>query len=168
METMNVYKKLQEARTLLQKRPIKKSWYNSYSKYHYYELSDFMPAINEIFNDVGLVSCLNIKSDVAELSIVNSDKPEEQATFTIPVPAAGEMKGTSPLQATGAMCTYMTRYLFLNALQIAENDVVDRPVATQPQPLAQANGARPAAQQLASKSTEQEPLPTMMRIAQRG
>ena len=46
---MNIYEKLQKARVDLQSKGIKKSGKNTFAKYDYYELADFMPAVNSIF-----------------------------------------------------------------------------------------------------------------------
>lgn len=50
---LNIYAKLQNARVELQKRKIKKTGYNKYAGFRYYELSDFLPNVNEIFQKLG-------------------------------------------------------------------------------------------------------------------
>ena len=47
---MSVYKKLSEARVMLQSMPLKKSGHNKFAGYNYFELGDFLPAVNTIFN----------------------------------------------------------------------------------------------------------------------
>jgi hypothetical protein len=51
---MNVYRKLQLARVLLQNTRLNKSGKNKFAGYEYFELGDFIPAIQVIFEDVGL------------------------------------------------------------------------------------------------------------------
>ncbi len=121
----NVYSKLARSRVELQGRYIKKSGKNSYAKFTYYELSDFLPAVNEILESNGLFASFQLKKDKAELSIINTDKPEEEVCFVTTVPEREAMKGTNNLQALGATHTYLKRYLYLNAMEIVENDMVD-------------------------------------------
>ena len=45
---MNIYEKMQKAKVDLQKEDLKKTGENKFSNYKYYELGDFMPAINKI------------------------------------------------------------------------------------------------------------------------
>ena len=51
---MSVYKKLNEARIELQGSQLTKSGHNKFAGYKYFELGDFLPTINGIFNNVGL------------------------------------------------------------------------------------------------------------------
>lgn len=124
---MNVYQKLQKARIDLQKMKIKKSGKNSYAgfTFTYYELKDFIPAINELFDKYGLSSNFSIKEGQASLFIMNSESPDNDfCVFTSPV-AEAQLKGCTPIQALGAVHTYMKRYLYLNAFEIVEDDMLD-------------------------------------------
>ena len=56
---MKVYKKLSEARVALQTRELTKSGHNKFAGYKYFELGDFLPAIQEIFITVGLVDVIS-------------------------------------------------------------------------------------------------------------
>lgn len=125
INSYNVYQKLQCARVELQKMNIKKSGENKYSGFKYFELKDFIPPLNEIFNQVGLSSNFSITDNIANLFIVNADKPEENILFTSPI-AEAQLKGCTPIQAVGAVHTYMKRYLYLNALEIVEDDILDK------------------------------------------
>lgn len=126
---MNLYQKLQKARIALQNTALKKSGHNKFAGFKYFELGDLLPQINNIFDDLGLFSAFNIKDDLATLTIVDTDKPEHAVQFTSPI-ADAQVKGTTPVQALGAVHTYLKRYLYLNALEIFENDVLDASVGT--------------------------------------
>lgn len=121
---MNIHQKLAKARVELQSRNLQKSGHNKFAGFQYFELKDFLPAVNEIFNELGLVSIFNINSEVAELSIIDTESIESTITFSSPIKEVG-MKGMSDIQALGSQHTYMKRYLYLNALEIVDNDVVD-------------------------------------------
>lgn len=124
---MNIYEKLQEARIRLQEMNLRKSGKNKFAGFSYYELSDFMPVVNKLFNELKLYSMFSVETDKAILSIVNAESPEEQVVFTSPI-AGVELKGCTAIQAIGAVHTYMKRYLYMNALEIVEHDALDAQV----------------------------------------
>lgn len=126
---MNIYTKLQKARIALQNTKLKKSGHNKFAGFKYFELGDLLPHINNIFDDLGLFSAFNIQENYASLTIVNTDKPDEMVFFTSPI-ADAQVKGTTPVQALGAVHTYLKRYLYLNALEIIENDILDAAVGS--------------------------------------
>jgi hypothetical protein len=124
-----VYSKLQKARVLLQELPIKKSGFNSFAGFKYFELADFLPSINVIFDNLGLCSVFSISENVATLRIFDS---EFGGVVYFRSPIADTVSrvviegGKSPaIQALGSMHTYLRRYLMLNALEITEHDAVD-------------------------------------------
>ena len=121
---MNIYQKLQKARVLLQEKNLKKSGENKFSGFKYYELADFLPSVNKIFEEVGLSSIFNLTEDKAILTIINSEKTDEIQQFTTPI-ARVELKGCTEIQAVGALVTYSKRYLYMNALEIVEHDILD-------------------------------------------
>lgn len=136
----NVYSKLQEARVLLQNKKLAKSGHNKFSNYDYFQLNDFIPALNEIFKELGLTSLFSIYEKVneasgvitqlAELVVVDVNDPTQKITFTSPT-ADATIKGAIPIQALGGVHTYMKRYLYLNALEIVEPDSVEAGVQRQ-------------------------------------
>ena len=121
---MNVYEKLQACRCELQSKKLKKSGKNSYSGFEYFELRDFLPTLNKIFNDKGLCSNFSIANDNASLRVINTEKPEEVIEFTSPIEDL-DLNGCNKIQALGGVHTYMKRYLYLNALEIVEADLFD-------------------------------------------
>ena len=126
---MNIYQKLQKARIALQNTKLKKSGHNKFAGFKYFELSNLLPNINNIFDDLGLFRAFNIRDGLATLTVVDTDKPETMVSFTSPI-ADASVKGTTPVQSLGAVHTYLKRYLYLNALEIIENDTLDANVGT--------------------------------------
>ena len=120
---MNVYKKLQIARAKLQDTKLKKSGMNGFATFKYFELGDFIPAITEIFNEMGLCGVVNFQLDIATLTIHDTDV-EGQIVFTTPLVYAS-MGKVQAIQNLGATHTYLRRYLWLMAMEIVENDMVD-------------------------------------------
>lgn len=136
---MNVYAKLAQARAQLQAEPLKKSGLNKYAGFSYFELGDFLPRVNKIFSEIGLCSLFVIQdahsktapdgtiteeSKKASLTIINTDDPVDSITFSSPV-AEATMKNAPPIQQLGSEHTYMRRYLWLEAMEITENDGMD-------------------------------------------
>lgn len=124
-EKLNIYKKLQKCRMELNKKKLIKSGHNTYSNYKYFELSDFLPVVNELFYENGLSSEFNLYDKAAILKIIDIDDNNSQIIFKIPI-ADATIKGSSPIQALGGQITYLRRYLYINALEIAENDLIDK------------------------------------------
>lgn len=121
---MNIYEKLQEARVELQGMNLKKSGKNSFAQYDYYELADFMPHINRIMLEKKLTGLCSFTEDLASLTLVNSEKPEERIVFTSPMSKAN-LKGCHEVQNLGAVETYQRRYLYTTAFEIVEADLLD-------------------------------------------
>jgi len=120
----NVYQKLQECRVKLQAVKLKKSGKNKYSGYDYFELEDFLPKVNELFQEHKLTSLISFTPETATLTIVNTEQPEETIVFTSPM-AEASLKGCHPIQNLGAVQSYQRRYLYIAALEIAEHDALD-------------------------------------------
>jgi len=121
---MNVYQKLNEARAKFHKKALKKSGHNKFAGYNYFELGDFVIPAIEIFNEVGLTSIIRFGKEIAELIVVNTEKPDEIIVFTSPMSSAA-LKGCHEVQNLGAVQTYLSRYLWVSVLHIVEHDALD-------------------------------------------
>ena len=128
--TKNIYQKIQSVRVDLAKKNLKKTGNNTYSKFKYYELADFLPTLNGMMKANGLMTVFTMEKEKAVLKIFNSDKPEEFVTFYTPTAEVeiGKSKtggGAQPIQNLGGKITYLRRYLLMVAFEIVEADVVD-------------------------------------------
>lgn len=121
---MSVYKKLQEARIQLQATALKKSGKNKFAGFEYFELGDFLPTVQNIFTEKGLCGTITFYTDLAILTIVDVDKPEDKIEFKSPMSTA-ELKGCHAIQNLGAVQTYLRRYLWVAAMEIVEHDSLD-------------------------------------------
>jgi hypothetical protein len=120
---MSVHKKIMQARIELQGTQLKKSGQNKFAGYSYFELGDFLPTIQEIFNRVGLCGVVSYTAEMASLTIVDT---EDSTVVVITSPMAeANLKGTHPIQNLGAVETYQRRYLWMTALEIVEHDALD-------------------------------------------
>lgn len=131
---MSVYKKLQKARVLLNASSIKKSGKNKFAGYEYFELGDFIPTVNEIFDSVGLCGVVNF-GEQATLTVYDTDG-DGHVTFSSPLVFAENSKGQA-IQSLGSTHTYFRRYLWLLALELTEHDSIDSlPQEDKPKPIA--------------------------------
>lgn len=121
---MNVYQKLNEARKMFHQTKLQKTGHNKFAGYYYFELGDFIVPALGIFHQVGLTSIIKFGKEMAEMHIVNIDKPEEVIVVTSPMSEAA-LKGCHPVQNLGAVETYIRRYLWVAALEIVEHDALD-------------------------------------------
>jgi hypothetical protein len=118
-----VHKKLMQARIMLQNAPLKKSGHNKFAGYSYFELGDFIPTINAIFNEVGLCGVVSYDAEIASLTITDTD---DGTNIIITSPMAdANLKGCHPIQNLGAVETYTRRYLWVTAMEIVEHDALD-------------------------------------------
>jgi hypothetical protein len=112
-----------QARIMLQNAPLKKSGHNKFAGYSYFELGDFIPTINAIFNEVGLCGVVSYDSEIASLTITDTD---DGTNIIITSPMAdANLKGCHPIQNLGAVETYTRRYLWVTAMEIVEHDALD-------------------------------------------
>ena len=127
---MSVYTKLNLAREIFHATKLKKSGWNSYSEYHYFELGDFIiPAIG-VFKQCGLCAYISFGADLATMTIVDTETPggnPEKIVITSPMSTA-KLKASHEVQNLGAVQTYLRRYLWIAALEIVEHDALDATV----------------------------------------
>jgi hypothetical protein len=127
---MKVYKKLSDARIQLQGTELTKSGHNKFAGYKYFELGDFLPAVQSIFQEVGLVDAISFTEDLATM-VVYDVEDGSSVTFTSPMGSAN-LKGCHEVQNIGAVETYQRRYLYVTALSIVEHDALDAVTGSAP------------------------------------
>ena len=118
---MTIFEKLNEARLRFQNAGIKKSGNNKY--FTYYELSDILPEINKLANELKFCCIVNFTSETATLDFVDLEG-DGKITFTSPM-AEVKLASGQPCQNLGASQTYLKRYLYQHCFEIVENDILD-------------------------------------------
>ena len=123
---MSVFKKLQWARSIIAKENIKKSGKNEYANFSYFELTDFMPIVNQVFDEAGLCGVFSFPEDknIATLTIYDCEPDYMGIVFSTPLVMAVNPKGQA-IQSLGSTHTYLRRYLWLMALELCESDAID-------------------------------------------
>lgn len=121
---MNIFEKIQTARLKVRNKNLKKSGNNKFAGFSYYELKDFMPTIQDIMSELKMFAKFSINNNLASLVFIDTEKPEDQIEFTAPAERS-DIKGASVAQGWGATITYMTKYLYITAFELIENDILD-------------------------------------------
>jgi len=120
---MSVHRKLMAARVRLLDTELKKSGLNKFAGYSYFELGDFVPAIQQIFHEAGLCGVVSYSIEYATLTITDT---EDGTVIVITSPMAdANLKGAHPIQNLGAVESYQRRYLWMTAMEIVEHDAID-------------------------------------------
>jgi predicted hydrocarbon binding protein len=118
-----VLKKLIDSRVALQHKSLNKSGHNKFAGYKYFELADFLPTVQQIFQEKGLVDVISFTEILATMIIFDTEDGSS-VSFTSPMGSAN-LKGCHEVQNVGAVESYQRRYLYTTALAIVENDVLD-------------------------------------------
>jgi len=127
---MKVFKKLIAVRNELAHLPLNKSGHNKFAGYKYFELGDFLPSIQMLFEKHGLCDVISFDADIARMEIYDVEDGSH-VTFTSPMGSAN-LKGCHEVQNIGAVESYQRRYLYTTALAIVENDVLDATTGSAP------------------------------------
>lgn len=121
---LNIYEKLGIAREKFLNAGVKKNGVNRYAEYKYFTLDDIIPVKTRLFNELGLLDFISFGNEVATLTLVNMDNPEETIEFMSQL-APDESLIKNPIQKVGAIQTYVRRYLYMLALDIIESDGIE-------------------------------------------
>jgi hypothetical protein len=119
-----IYQRLNSVRVDLQKMNLKKSGRNAFAGFDYYELCDFVPAINSLCAKYDLTTAFGVDGAQCSLFIIDSITPEIAIKFVMPFEQPS-IKGANAVQNLGGAITYLRRYLFMTAFEIVESDVSD-------------------------------------------
>lgn len=133
---MNLNESIISIRVKLQNAGLKKSGKNKFAGFDYFELSDFLPKLNELMLEEKMNDRFYIKDDYATLEL---QKGEEKQVYTMPFVLfdtpinvkedrygeVREVKSMQDIQYLGALNTYYKRYLYLNAFGITDGEIID-------------------------------------------
>lgn len=115
-------KKINAVKVGLNNETLTKSGYNSYNGLSYFNLSDFMPAVNRLCAEQNIMCTpyFDKPNKMGYLMIVDGDG---DGVMIVNAPwEAATVAGASAIQNEGAMMTYVKRYLYSNAFDIGGND----------------------------------------------
>lgn len=121
---MNIYEKIINIMSELQKMNLKKTGINKHTNFRYFELSDLTPSINKLCEKYKVLINIKYTKEIATMYLIDAEKPKERVEYTSPMGSIN-LKGAHEIQNIGAMETYSRRYLFLTSFNIAENDQIE-------------------------------------------
>lgn len=122
-KTKSIYEKLMDARKELHSSSIAKTGFNSFSKYTYFELSDFLIPAMVILGENDLIPIISFTEVIATMTVydVTCD-----ATIVITSPmSTADLKACQPVQSLGAVETFQRRYLWVALMEIVEHDSIE-------------------------------------------
>ena len=129
--------KIQKVKQKLNNMKISKSGKNNFQNYSYYELEDINKPITDCLIEEGLASCFSFKNDTGCLQIVEcstgafiqwctpiltSTRWQKTLEDTSKKGDVGDI-----MKAKQALQTYARRTLYLQALEISEPNIIERP-----------------------------------------
>lgn len=122
---LNAFQKVLMARVKFLEAGAKKTGKNMSLSFRYFELDDIIPVATPIFMELGLLPVVTFTEEVATMTIVNTDNPEDTVVFFSPMRVPESNRGTNPVMALGSAHTYLRRYLYMVALDICEPDTIN-------------------------------------------
>ena len=141
--TWNIFQKINELRVRVLAANIKKSGYNGFANFHYFELDDFLPVVLPICNELGLFPQKGKMDAIIDretgvelvpakhtLTIFNVHKPDDKPVVFTNWRASAEQKGQLPIQGNGSENSYNRRYLWIDCLELTESDIVDATIGS--------------------------------------
>lgn len=137
---LNVWAKLLKARQMFLEASVKKSGINRHLEFKYFELEDIVPVATSIGNELGLLFLTTFETEYAQMTVVNTDNPEQTIVFKSPMKELDSIESktggriTNAMQNLGSAETYQRRYLYMTALDIVEHDEFDAEVGEPPKP----------------------------------
>lgn len=124
----NLYKKILYISTELNKLNLKKSGKNAFLKFDYFELADFLPSVQRLCREVGVLIVVDIEETRGILTAYDVDSDETivvKHDFHFQREILYKSLKMDPLQLEGCFSTYMRRYLISSLLGICEPDGLD-------------------------------------------
>ena len=141
---LTVFVSIIEIRCELQAKNLKKSGKNKFAGFDYFELSDFLPTLNELMKKYKINDVFTIKDGIASLTLILGEEKQEYTMpfviFDTPLAFKKDKNGNyvkdkngdyiqvpsmQDIQYLGALNTYYKRYLYLNAFGITDGEIID-------------------------------------------
>lgn len=123
-----IYEDLQDVRNiLLNNSELKKSGRGNTGKrdYSYFELADFLPAATKLFAERGMCPVFSINYDQSGVEMATLKIVRGTEIIPFQMPTAEAAISPNPIQNQGGKITYLRRYMYMIALDLVENDIVD-------------------------------------------
>ena len=141
MKAWPIMKRVQYLKVWLWKQGLKKTGENTYSKFKYFQLPDFLPLVNEKLFELNIYSEFSIIPPVysdgvgvePEMAVLSLTDFEGNGHVWVKAPTKENTMGNNPIQNEGGKHTYMHRYLWIDLLGLAEGDEIDETSGMKPE-----------------------------------
>lgn len=141
MKQWPLMKRMQYLKVWLWRQGLKKTGENTYNKFKYFQLPDFLPQVNEKLFELDIYSQfvitppvfadgVEIEPEMAMLSLMDVNG---NGHVTVKAPTKENTMGSNPIQNEGGKHTYMHRYLWIDLLGLAEGDEIDEKAGFKPE-----------------------------------
>lgn len=131
--------RLAELKAELHKSPIKETGINKHSGFKYFQIADYEPVLASLGAKYGIFHYFSFPIDHAELHVCDAFSDKEIVTCCGYDEA--QLKGCQPIQAAGAVQTYIRRYLEIAFFGIVESDALDNQAGDPDAPIAESRKA---------------------------
>lgn len=124
---LNIYQKIAVINHTLNCTELKKSGFNKFGNFAYYELEDLLPTIEQGCFENGLLMQFQFDNSKATIKFINTSNPKETYSNSIPLQTKElpNLPKMNEFQVYGSMMTYYKRYLLLNTFNISERSLID-------------------------------------------
>lgn len=124
---LNIYQKIAMVNHKINCTQLKKSGFNKFGNFAYYELEDLLPTIEQGCFENGLLMQFQFDNSKAVIRFISTDNPTEQYINSIPLQTKElpDLPKMNEFQVYGSMMTYYKRYLLLNTFNISERSIID-------------------------------------------
>ncbi len=119
---MNLCEKLLFIRKAIKDKGLKKEG-TGYS-FKFFDMPDIEPVITDLCFQHKVLTLVSFPEGKAVMKVIDAEKPSDYLESEV-TPKECVMKSVNPIQGTGAMMSYMRRYLYLAVFCISESDIVD-------------------------------------------
>lgn len=124
LNEMKLISKLMKARMCFIEEETTKSGNNTFQNFEYFELKDIVPKITRICNTLQLGTVYKFLNRKATLTIFDLETGAK-LQWKIKIEFDKDGNSSKKIQEKGKLMTYTRRYLYLEAFDIVENDIID-------------------------------------------
>ena len=127
-EKASLLGRIHKCKIRLKEKKLKKTGYNSHNKYHYFELSDFLPSLEVILDEAGLATYCYFEADKGYLVVFDTETGVSHTWSTKCISSHVKENGFDVgvhMKSEQAIQTYARRTLYLQAFDIVEPNEIE-------------------------------------------
>lgn len=125
IKKMRMVERLANMQLETQYAHLKKTGYNPFSNFKYFQLSDIEPWVTEICYKYRVGMTKSLTCNNAKLILKSWDDEEDIAETILEYPDYVKLDRMNLVQSAGSYVTFFTRYLYITTFNISEDDTID-------------------------------------------